>query len=711
MAENTLQFTIKAVDEATKQLDAVKKSLAGMSATADDTSKHLKDFNDNQSKAGKGTESMATSVFKGALAVEALKKGLEVAIDFTKESVKAYLEAEEKMNLVKATVTSMGQDYDKVGGQIEAYGAKMARLGVDDEEAMLSMAKLSKATGSFTEGTKLSTLAVNLHSSGIGDVASNTEMLIGVLNGRASPAIRALKLNVSDTASTLEILNAIQKKVTLDQETYAKTTGGHIDSVKVAYDNLKEAVGEGFVSAIASAIDSGGQFNDVLDGINGTAKYLKIGVFELVQAIIFLGQSAKQSGQILVDSFTVAKKVLSLDFKGAMTEAGKGADNFVKNADNLTVTLNKIKAPIDTMAQSSKTATDLLKAMHPVAKDTFSGIEDNSKKSQNAMVKHADVVKKLGEVYNNLKASTTTDLANMTSEFVSKLSDMQRSIDKVKRSIADLQSAYSRQQQDDTANLADKVVASEQKIADFKTQISAETDAKKRADLQKQLDDEQKNYDSSKIFQTQNAVAITEAKRRVGLTQLQRDIEDYNTRRALATQEFTEKMADLQNELAMQVKKQADEFNLYNQKVAKIADLEKSATAEYVRQSNLRLSQTTDEVNKSIALFQALASAMASVRSSTSAGVSSISVPIAGKRALGGNVSKGSTYLVGEKGAELFTASQSGNITPNNGLGSTGNGGGNVVINITGTFLSDDAGRKMGDMIVKRFKTMSRVGL
>ena len=44
--------------------------------------------------------------------------------------------------------------------------------------------------------------------------------------------------------------------------------------------------------------------------------------------------------------------------------------------------------------------------------------------------------------------------------------------------------------------------------------------------------------------------------------------------------------------------------------------------------------------------------------------------PTEGK-ATGGPVSRGSTYLVGEKGPELFTASNSGNIVPNNQLGSS----------------------------------------
>lgn len=50
--------------------------------------------------------------------------------------------------------------------------------------------------------------------------------------------------------------------------------------------------------------------------------------------------------------------------------------------------------------------------------------------------------------------------------------------------------------------------------------------------------------------------------------------------------------------------------------------------------------------------------------------------PVAGAKATGGPVMRGSTYLVGEKGPELFTASNNGNITPNHKLG------GNTQVNI-----------------------------
>jgi hypothetical protein len=53
---------------------------------------------------------------------------------------------------------------------------------------------------------------------------------------------------------------------------------------------------------------------------------------------------------------------------------------------------------------------------------------------------------------------------------------------------------------------------------------------------------------------------------------------------------------------------------------------------------------------------------------------------ISGTRASGGPVMGGKSYLVGERGPELFTPGSSGSITPNGSFG----GGGNVTINVNG---------------------------
>lgn len=101
-------------------------------------------------------------------------------------------------------------------------------------------------------------------------------------------------------------------------------------------------------------------------------------------------------------------------------------------------------------------------------------------------------------------------------------------------------------------------------------------------------------------------------------------------------------------------------------------------------------------------IYEAAKKAASAVSSAVSGAVKSVS----GKKAGGGAVFAGSTYMVGEHGAEMFTPSMSGSIVPNSQL----SGGGGLVVNIMGgTYLSTDAARQLGDMIIGQLKLKSRI--
>lgn len=76
---------------------------------------------------------------------------------------------------------------------------------------------------------------------------------------------------------------------------------------------------------------------------------------------------------------------------------------------------------------------------------------------------------------------------------------------------------------------------------------------------------------------------------------------------------------------------------------------------------------------------------------------------LTGARASGGPVMAGGSYLVGERGPEIFSPSTSGMITPNGG-------GRSIVINVSNnTLLDDNAGKKIGDMIMRTLKDNLRI--
>jgi hypothetical protein len=69
-----------------------------------------------------------------------------------------------------------------------------------------------------------------------------------------------------------------------------------------------------------------------------------------------------------------------------------------------------------------------------------------------------------------------------------------------------------------------------------------------------------------------------------------------------------------------------------------------------------------------------------------------------GGRAAGGSVIGGTSYLVGERGAELFTPSQSGTITPNNRLG-----GNTINITVNGAIDSEGTARQIINVLNNSF--------
>jgi Flp pilus assembly pilin Flp len=68
-----------------------------------------------------------------------------------------------------------------------------------------------------------------------------------------------------------------------------------------------------------------------------------------------------------------------------------------------------------------------------------------------------------------------------------------------------------------------------------------------------------------------------------------------------------------------------------------------------------------------------------------------------GGKALGGPVNAGTTYLVGERGPELFMPNTNGKIIPNNRLNGAGGGAGGTVINLTvnGAIDSESTARQI----------------
>lgn len=346
--------------------------------------------------------------------------------------------------------------------------------------------------------------------------------------------------------------------------------------------------------------------------------------------------------------------------------------------------------------------------------DALMKAEDKKKSASKATDQLKESITKIKDEYKNLKDKGVASLQELSDQHSNSMSSIRSDIKKTQDAMKSLTEDFNRGMKSDNSSVAGSIVETEQKIADLKKQIAEETDAKKRQVLQDELDKEQKAYNDNASFIKGMDTEVVEARRRAGLTDMQRAIEDFNAKRLLAQQEYNEKSVALQNELTLLKNKETEEIALFTAKQKQITEMLAAADANYKATMDAQTKMTADAVNAQIGYFNQLATAISNAMQAKStaqvtiaaSSVTPVKAPaVAGKRAFGGPVGGGLTYLVGEKGPELFTAPANGNIVPNDSI----NRGG-ITINITGNQLLDSrAAEKMADLLMGRLTKQIRI--
>ncbi len=702
MADTELKLVISADNaDAIKKVKEFTQTLDGVSTSAGKTKKSQDD--------------LTSSVFKAQAAWDMLKTGMKQVEGFVIDSAKAYLEAENKMSLVRSTVESTGVAYDSVKPKIEGFMETMSRLGVDDEAAALSMVKLGKAAGGdMAKGMQLAKLASDLTASGIGDLESNTDNLQKILVGKGSRALLEYKINLDDTATTAEQLDAVQKKVTRTTEELADTTDGKIKIMQEAYSNLKEEIGAGFVTAINSAISRGDDMKKTLDSISNSGKEGKSVMFVLTSMVIAAGEAFLVVGKVITGAIgsVIALKIRMTEGKEAAAAYAQSLKDGISNSlENLGNTLKNVMNPTEALTKAEKAQEEQTKKTGDTVTKVSDGIKNSNKSSSDAIEAHKKKIQDLTEKYNDSKNKITEDLSDLATSHQEKMASIAESINKARQSISDLTESYNQTKVDDQKSVAEKIVESEQKVADLKNQIAKATTADERLQLQKQLAEEQKNLDSSSQWQLDNTAAMAEAERRAKETDLQRTIEDYVAKRALADADYAEKLARLNQEIVDLAAKNKKEIALYAENVAKKKEQLDKETADYAEAMKNEATAAVASANAQTAAYNKLAQAkanagikstvvaktvdMSNIDSTGTALVAPGGMP---HFAEGGVVNGPTVALVGEAGPEA--------IIP---LSKMGKGGATINININGAIFSQDAAQKLGDLIFKKLKNQINI--
>jgi hypothetical protein len=360
--DSTLQVVIEAKNNTGNVFNEVKDGLNGIKTS---------------------NESTAMSIFKGVASWDLLKTAVKAVTGFIKESIEASAKAQAEMAMVRNNVENAGMSYDSIKDKLDAYSKSMIQMGFDDEETATSVSKLMLVTKDYDKALTLNQLAGDLARNSNQSMEETTRALTMALGGN----IRTLKLYVPELkagASAAEVLSAVHEKVKNSMTTFAATTEGKMQIMKVTYTNFKEQIGDVFGPALNIALTN---FNNFLNAANNNAGVASESIASKLQRAFAVAMTGSAWKAGLLD---LEEQIINPIEKVGNWVGGLFGNKVEGNAisDSINKTINGLDEQTNATVNAATAALKLQKAIDAIP-PSYAGMgtagEDSMKAQKDAM--------------------------------------------------------------------------------------------------------------------------------------------------------------------------------------------------------------------------------------------------------------------------------------------------------------------------------------
>lgn len=681
-SSTSIGIIVEAQDRATAQLKKVEQQLESLGKGMNDTSKK---------SGGLG------SSFKNLAIAGTVMAGAWQAFDFLKSSVLEFHEAESAMsrlayitNNATGATKEMVQELFNQAQALEKIGvidattimngqAKLATFDLQTSAIKnLTPALLNLVVGEY--GLNASSEAVTNTANGLGKALQGNVELFTKQGFIVSESQREM-LKYGDESERVTTINEILGSTYDDlNEKMAQTSEGHLINMQNRFKSVKEEIGKGVTPTISLLINElFGMTKAVGNGADGFAQFGEI-VYRTTNFILGIGKSIKTGLLTVVGSLDVG--ITSLFNKDKANEKAKAwGETMLESAESTMssfkefATASKFKMPDFNFFGNKPAGTNLGGALG-VDKKAVSEVTD----------KLAD----LSKAYKSFAVDADDALFDIAQSHKDKMASIKKEMQGVRNEMSALQAEYEKGKKSDIQNVASQIVSEEQKIADIQKEMQGDVSQARFDELSAELLKRKTALEENSLFMSSIEGALTEARRVANLTDLQKAIEDYNTRRTIAEEEFNIKMSNLQSELSALKQKRKEENQLYEEKRDFIQKTELELSEQYQKFMSDNLAITKDGILKEIEYYKMLADAIRASRSGNSAELSRIS----------NKVTKVNDAIISPKGDVITTHPDDYLIATKNPRSLTGGGG--VVVNINGgMYLDQNSARKIGDEIIR----------
>lgn len=679
-----LKLTIRAKDEATATLKKVEKELDNVSA--------------GMGKTKKSSEDMSTSIFKGAAMYDIFRTAVQGATAFFKESISESLEASRIMTQVETNVKNAGFAYDELAPKLKAYGENALKLGFDDEEAAQSVSKLLLVTKDYDQARALANLSMDLARAKNIDLTEATKAITMVTQGNTK-ALKEFGIEMGDNATTADILKEAQTKLAGATTNYAKTAGGQLASVTQEWANMKQEIGDQLMPTVI-------EFMNIVKENKATIVALADGFIFLGKAVGFVAKGVVGFGKIFATGISQAAETGTKHLSNiawGLNKIGLVSDEAVKKTDTLALSWQETTKAAAEDALSLYTQVPKITATLDGTSDALGKVKNKAQSAGTGMSELKDSVASARKAYTDLAVTSEDTLNQLADEHREKMSSIGDEISRVKDQLKDLAKTYrtdlasamegfNNSTKTNTKSLVESIVANQDAISSIQGQLAGGgLDAQQRATLEAELATRLAAEETNATLITSLSDEIAKVKAYNSLSDLDRAVTDFNEKQALAQAEYDntvskiqslykEKKSALDREMKDLKEQQSKENLLYQERTDFIKSKQAESLATNTEFANANLNVTKSQVENEIKYYEELAKAIKAARSANTSEFAGIKNRVSGISSAVPKFEHGGTVngpvgtavpIIAHGGEKIISAKRN-----------TGNGGGNIVLNI-----------------------------